>query len=1081
MSGLWKGLLRSWKNKGFGLGRGVRKARRTRVNVLAGTQVLETRALLSASVVTDLQDYSPGNVAAISAWNSDDGSNENTFDWAQAVQFEVIRTDGVAAEANGNLPWLVRDGEAGFAGYFVDADLDGDSDYGVFPDTDGLADGRVGTTWYVEEQYAGSTLRLIASQSANPESGFAGAVATHDFTDNATVAIDSPSTNANQSITAGTNFTIQYDAATSSVPSRTQTSATLTAALETGSGTTVTSYSLGSKSWTGSTLVSVTNDLWTVTIPSSVPAGTYRLRLTMTQYLSDSSTRDATASANNAVVVAAAAGTGSLSVSAQQGAATYGSPTDSVTFDVVANRTANGNFTGAYTVSGLPSGVTPSFAPQSFNTSTGTNDLPDSVLTLTVGGTVAAGDYPFVVTLTNSSSGGGSFTANGTLTVARKTITGSFTVSNKTYDGTTAATVTAISLSGVEGTDTISLTGGTATFDSANVGTSRTVTLAGATLSGTAAANYTLGTISTTTANINQATATVVVAAYDTTYNGSSQTASVTSITGVNGETGATVGTVDVSGTTHTNAGIYNDTWAFTGTSNYTSFTQAIVNKIVKAKATVTVSGYTGGIYDTTAHTQSVSVVGVGSDGELFTDSLTATNAGSYSQPWSYSNPNYDDVSGTLAFDIAKAALTVTVSGYTGGIYDTTAHTQSVSVVGVGSDGELFTDSLTATNAGSYSQPWSYSNPNYDDVSGTLAFNIARATASVVVSGYTGGEFDTQAHTQTVTVTGVGSDGILFTKSLTGTNAGSYSQAWSYGNSNYSPNPMTGTLAFVITARDANVAYIGSTYWVTSGSSSTAAQVTLSASLQDPTGVGLQGALVSFYDLTSGTPKLLAANVKVSPVAGNTSTGTASTTVTLSTGQYGAESYLIQTIVTGNYTNVDQPGDDKLVTISVVQPAGVNSIKGAGQLAKLSSAVGTYAPSDTATFAAGVSYNKNLTNVQGSIKLWLPQADGSTIYIKSNSLTSMAAANLSVGKVYTVYSKASIIRVQADGTMVSLEGNVVLRFDLVGSGTSARVGFTVLSGSALRYSNNWVYDTIAKAWKTDFQGLVLGSGGLMVG
>ncbi|MFN9268097.1 MAG: beta strand repeat-containing protein [Planctomycetaceae bacterium] len=1009
MSGLWKGLLRSWKNKGFGLGRGVRKARRTRVNVLAGTQVLETRALLSASVVTDLQDYSPGNVAAISAWNSDDGSNENTFDWAQAVQFEVIRTDGVAAEANGNLPWLVRDGEAGFAGYFVDADLDGDSDYGVFPDTDGLADGRVGTTWYVEEQYAGSTLRLIASQSANPESGFAGAVATHDFTDNATVAIDSPSTNANQSITAGTNFTIQYDAATSSVPSRTQTSATLTAALETGSGTTVTSYSLGSKSWTGSTLVSVTNDLWTVTIPSSVPAGTYRLRLTMTQYLSDSSTRDATASANNAVVVAAAAGTGSLSVSAQQGAATYGSPTDSVTFDVVANRTANGNFTGAYTVSGLPSGVTPSFAPQSFNTSTGTNDLPDSVLTLTVGGTVAAGDYPFVVTLTNSSSGGGSFTANGTLTVARKTITGSFTVSNKTYDGTTAATVTAISLSGVEGTDTISLTGGTATFDSANVGTSRTVTLAGATLSGTAAANYTLGTISTTTANINQATATVVVAAYDTTYNGSSQTASVTSITGVNGETGATVGTVDVSGTTHTNAGIYNDTWAFTGTSNYTSFTQAIVNKIVKAKATVTVSGYTGGIYDTTAHTQSVSVVGVGSDGELFTDSLTATNAGSYSQPWSYSNPNYDDVSGTLAF------------------------------------------------------------------------NIARATASVVVSGYTGGEFDTQAHTQTVTVTGVGSDGILFTKSLTGTNAGSYSQAWSYGNSNYSPNPMTGTLAFVITARDANVAYIGSTYWVTSGSSSTAAQVTLSASLQDPTGVGLQGALVSFYDLTSGTPKLLAANVKVSPVAGNTSTGTASTTVTLSTGQYGAESYLIQTIVTGNYTNVDQPGDDKLVTISVVQPAGVNSIKGAGQLAKLSSAVGTYAPSDTATFAAGVSYNKNLTNVQGSIKLWLPQADGSTIYIKSNSLTSMAAANLSVGKVYTVYSKASIIRVQADGTMVSLEGNVVLRFDLVGSGTSARVGFTVLSGSALRYSNNWVYDTIAKAWKTDFQGLVLGSGGLMVG
>ena len=55
-----------------------------------------------------------------------------------------------------------------------------------------------------------------------------------------------------------------------------------------------------------------------------------------------------------------------------------------------------------------------------------------------------------------------------------------------------------------------------------------------------------------------------------TTYNGIPHTATVTSITGVNGETGATVGTVDVSNTTHTNAGTYNtDHWSFTGTANY--------------------------------------------------------------------------------------------------------------------------------------------------------------------------------------------------------------------------------------------------------------------------------------------------------------------------------------------------------------------------------------------------------------------------------------------------------------------------------------------------------------------------------
>lgn len=235
------------------------------------------------------------------------------------------------------------------------------------------------------------------------------------------------------------------------------------------------------------------------------------------------------------------------------------------------------------------------------------------------------------------------------------------------------------------------------------------------------------------------------------------------------------------------------------------------------------------------------------------------------------------------------------------------------------------------------------------------------------------------------------------------------------------------------------------------------------------------------FDVTSGTPKLLAGNVPVAQVAGNPSTGTASRTVTLSSGQYGAQSYLIKTVVTGNDTNVDQPLDDKSVTISVVTPAGVNSIRGAGKLARLSSAVGTYAPSDEATFCVGLNFNKSLTNVQGNIQLFLPQADGSTIYIKSNSIASMAAVNQSVGRVTTVQAKASIQRILADDTVVTIEGNVNLRFDVVGTGTTARVGFTILSGSTLRYSNNWIYDTTAKAWKTDFQGLVTGSGGIAVG
>ena len=60
---------------------------------------------------------------------------------------------------------------------------------------------------------------------------------------------------------------------------------------------------------------------------------------------------------------------------------------------------------------------------------------------------------------------------------------------------------------------------------------------------------------------IAKADATVVVTPYTcptTTYTGLPHTATYT-ITGVNGETGATVGTVDVSSTTHTDAGTYNN------------------------------------------------------------------------------------------------------------------------------------------------------------------------------------------------------------------------------------------------------------------------------------------------------------------------------------------------------------------------------------------------------------------------------------------------------------------------------------------------------------------------------------------
>ncbi|MBI2764005.1 MAG: Ig-like domain repeat protein, partial [Chloroflexi bacterium] len=98
---------------------------------------------------------------------------------------------------------------------------------------------------------------------------------------------------------------------------------------------------------------------------------------------------------------------------------------------------------------------------------------------------------------------------------------------------------------------------------------------------------------------ITKADAVVVVTPYtnaSTTYNGLPHTATVTSISGVNGETGATVGSVDVSNTTHTNAGTYaSDTWTFTGTANYANIAATtITDSISPASLSITADANIG-------------------------------------------------------------------------------------------------------------------------------------------------------------------------------------------------------------------------------------------------------------------------------------------------------------------------------------------------------------------------------------------------------------------------------------------------------------------------------------------------------
>jgi hypothetical protein len=92
-----------------------------------------------------------------------------------------------------------------------------------------------------------------------------------------------------------------------------------------------------------------------------------------------------------------------------------------------------------------------------------------------------------------------------TQTVTPLEITGAFAAQNKIYDGDNAAVVLARTLTGLLEADQadVELTGGTATFDDAQVGDGKTVTLTGASLDGPASANYSLASVDTTQADIS--------------------------------------------------------------------------------------------------------------------------------------------------------------------------------------------------------------------------------------------------------------------------------------------------------------------------------------------------------------------------------------------------------------------------------------------------------------------------------------------------------------------------------------------------------------------------------------------------
>jgi len=122
--------------------------------------------------------------------------------------------------------------------------------------------------------------------------------------------------------------------------------------------------------------------------------------------------------------------------------------------------------------------------------------------------------------------------------IAPKSVTPHVTANNRVYDGTTAATLSGQTPAGVLATDAsdVSLMVTAANFDTKNVGTGRTVTATGLSLSGSASGNYALSSTSTTTtANVTAKHITGSFTASDKVYDGSTSATVLTrSLNGTN-------------------------------------------------------------------------------------------------------------------------------------------------------------------------------------------------------------------------------------------------------------------------------------------------------------------------------------------------------------------------------------------------------------------------------------------------------------------------------------------------------------------------------------------------------------------
>jgi Uri superfamily endonuclease len=564
----------------------------------------------------------------------------------------------------------------------------------------------------------------------------------------------------------------------------------------------------------------------------------------------------------------------------------------SLTITAVTNtKSYDGNTSAAATpnVSGLQGSDTVTGLTETYDNHNAGTSKTLSVATYTVNDGNSGGNYT-VSTVTNTT---------GVINKAALTITAA--TKTKTYDGNTSAAATP-GVSGLQGSDTV--TGLTETYDNANAGTSKTLSVATYTVNdGNSGNNYTVTTATDTTGVINKANATINVTPYSVTFDGNAHTATGTA-TGVGGADLSA--SLNLTGTTHTNAGTYNgDAWSFSGGTNYNDANGTVDDSIAKADASVLVNGYSG-TYDAAAHGASLGhATGVGGANLSSGINLgaTFTNVPGGTAHWTFSYANYNDQNGDAAIEIAKAAATAT-AGSGSNTFDATTHSPSACVVS-----GAFTGDLACTNSPASVGPDVSTTPISPSVTGSVgnfeitpvngSYTISKASASITVNGYTG-IYDGAAHGATGSATGVGgvdlSGSLSFGSAFTNVPGGM--AHWTFaGGTNY--NDDAGDVAIVI-----NPAAVTAT--AGSGAS------VFDGATHSPTACVVSGAFTGDLACTN-SPASAGPDVSVTPISPNVTGSVGNFSITPVNGSYTISKYAFSVCDgAGHCTGGSNPNEDNI-------------------------------------------------------------------------------------------------------------------------------------------------------------------------